>query len=45
MEVIVAVSLSADGRTFQEEANIELIGHTDTAMHLHSFLSGVAHDF
>ena len=44
MEVIVAVSLSADSRTFHEEANIELIRHTDAAMHLHAFLSGITYD-
>ena len=39
MEVIVAVSLSADSRTFHEEANIELIRHTDTAMQLNTVLT------
>ena len=44
MEVIVTIRLSTNSRALHKETDVELISHADTAVHLDTFLSGIAHD-
>ena len=41
IRVIIAVAeqFLADPRAFHEEADVELVGHTHAAVHLHAFLN------
>ena len=44
MEVIVAISLSTDRCAFHEKADVELISHANTAVHLNGLFGCVAHN-
>src|SRR5690606_18349182 len=40
VEVVVAEELLADARALHEQADVELVGHADAAVHLHRLLDG-----